>query len=390
MSAVGPLCANCHDVAKPRTATAIVHPPVKAGQCVTCHTPHASERSALLLQSPERLCVTCHTNVAKESSGPHGHPPAAQGQCAKCHEPHQSPRAGLLKDTSVALCGSCHTALAKRIAEGKPHSPVAMGMCLTCHAPHGSPNAGMLKREGAAVCGSCHSFKKPEIVAKHPGMDLASVNCISCHDPHVQGKSQKGQLLPFLHLPFVQGKCESCHVTRGGRATVARGAELCFKCHEPLKKVLDRKFVHSPLRGEKECLTCHGPHGGQATHNLVRPTVEQLCFRCHDRRMVAGSVRHPALDNGCTTCHDPHAADQPHMLVKPEVELCKSCHADLTKHYHPSSGKTDPRTGGPLVCSSCHRPHGSDIEGLLIYEPKRELCIQCHDPSMAPAPKKRP
>jgi len=88
------------------------------------------------------------------------------------------------------------------------------------------------------------------------------------------------------------------------------------------------------------------------------------------------------------TCHDPHASDDPKMLVQPEVELCQTCHRDLTKHYHPSSGKTDPRTGGPMVCSSCHQPHGAEIEGLLRYEPKRELCIQCHDPSKPPPPKK--
>jgi predicted CXXCH cytochrome family protein len=264
-----------------------------------------------------------------------------------------------------------------------------MGICLTCHAPHGSTNEGMLKREGAAMCAACHSYKKPQIAARHPSMDMAQVNCTSCHDPHVQGKGKKGLLLPYLHLPFVQGRCEACHVTRGAKATVARGADLCFKCHEPLRQKLERKYVHAPVRGERECLTCHGPHGGQAPNLLVRSSTDRLCFRCHDRRLVAGTVQHKALEGGCTTCHDPHATDEPNLLVKPEVELCRSCHTDLSKHYHPWSGKTDPRTGGPLVCSSCHRPHGGDIEGLLQYEPKRELCIQCHDPNMAPPPRKR-
>jgi predicted CXXCH cytochrome family protein len=32
-------------------------------------------------------------------------------------------------------------------------------------------------------------------------------------------------------------------------------------------------------------------------------------------------------------------------------------------------------------------PHSGEIEGLLTAEPKRELCIQCHDPFAAPKPK---
>jgi predicted CXXCH cytochrome family protein len=42
-----------------------------------------------------------------------------------------------------------------------------------------------------------------------------------------------------------------------------------------------------------------------------------------------------------------------------------------------------------MRCTSCHSPHSSDIEGLLSHDPKRELCVQCHDPSMAPPPKKK-
>jgi predicted CXXCH cytochrome family protein len=327
--------------------------------------------------------------VQKDSRLAHGHPPAAQGQCAACHEPHQSEKPGLLKDKTVTLCGNCHTALAKRIAAGSPHPPVAMGMCLTCHAPHGSASEGMLKREGAAMCATCHSLKKPELVAKHTGIDLPNVSCVSCHDPHVQAKGRKGLMLPFPHLPFVQGQCQSCHTSRGAKTTVARGAELCFKCHQPLKDELEqRKFVHAPVRGTTECLACHGEHGGQA-QPVLRRTTEALCFGCHDRKIMGGSIRHAALDQGCLVCHDPHASEDSKMLKKPQPELCQTCHRDLSKHYHPAFGKTDPRTGGPLVCSACHDPHTASIEGMLRYDPKRDLCIQCHDPNMAPAPKPR-
>ena len=66
------------------------------------------------------------------------------------------------------------------------------------------------------------------------------------------------------------------------------------------------------------------------------------------------------------------------------VELCHTCHNDMSKHFHPLSGRWDPRTGEPLTCIGCRRPHASDQETLLTHEPKRELCLQCHDPNMAP------
>ena len=53
----------------------------------------------------------------------------------------------------------------------------------------------------------------------------------------------------------------------------------------------------------------------------------------------------------------------------------------MTKHLHPVKGQ-DPRTGLVLQCSGCHDPHSSDQVALLRYEPKRELCVQCHADAM--------
>jgi predicted CXXCH cytochrome family protein len=61
----------------------------------------------------------------------------------------------------------------------------------------------------------------------------------------------------------------------------------------------------------------------------------------------------------------------------------------MSKHFHRVKGGTDPRTGEELNCTGCHRPHASDEVKLLSHEPKRELCLQCHDPTMAPKPKKK-
>jgi predicted CXXCH cytochrome family protein len=265
-----------------------------------------------------------------------------------------------------------------------------MGRCLLCHAPHGSANEHMVVRPGAALCTGCHARKSPGMAAKHPGMNLAAVACSSCHDPHVQAKTAKGLLRPAQHLPFARRQCESCHTSRGSASLTAKGADLCLKCHETFRPVLARPVVHAPLRGEKACVACHDPHAGAAAP-ILAAKADQLCWRCHDRALVKGKQVHAALEQGCGSCHDPHASDHQRLLSRNVDDLCRTCHTDLSKHHHPTGGegaKPDARTGDPLTCVSCHRPHAGDEVALLTHEPKRELCAQCHDPGVAPPPGK--
>jgi predicted CXXCH cytochrome family protein len=229
----------------------------------------------------------------------------------------------------------------------------------------------------------CHVATKPALVAKHPGIDLAKVNCQSCHDPHVQKKGEHALMLPAKHLPFMRGDCTGCHIEKGKPALKKTGADLCVSCH-PQGGWVGRKNVHPPLASGAQCLNCHGAHGGEGTPNLKRPESE-LCFDCHRREAFQGKFVHQALEQGCTACHDPHGSNGPKLINAATIEdVCRTCHADLSKHFHKtSSDRLDP-SGRPLTCTSCHRPHAADEEGLLIAEPKRELCIRCHDPNMAP------
>jgi predicted CXXCH cytochrome family protein len=378
------LCASCHGaIAKPATAGAVVHAPVAAGRCVECHTPHASDRPSQLLARGDQLCAKCHAQVQKDAALSHGHPPAREGTCTSCHDPHQSAIPGLLKAKSVALCGKCHQQLMDRIQKGSPHAPVASGMCGACHTSHGSDNVGMTRRAGSAVCTSCHSPTGPKITAAHPGMNANTADCLTCHDPHVQQKGAHGLRLPVEHVPYSTKDCNECHATKTGGALVARGQELCFRCHEDLKESLKKAHLHPALQEKAQCLTCHSPHAGASQH-VLRRDESRLCFTCHNQDSFKGKFRHAALDQGCTTCHDPHASDDARMLKQKTVAVCTNCHADLSKHYHPVKDKVDPRTGLELTCVGCHRPHSSDFEHLLQADPEVDLCIQCHDPSMGP------
>jgi predicted CXXCH cytochrome family protein len=379
------LCVRCHSTAKPRDAESKVHDPVAKGDCASCHSSHASPRKGLLAASESQLCARCHSAVAEEAHLPHGHDPVAKGDCRACHDPHQSNQRALLKGRTGDLCLSCHKDLAQKLATGTPHAPAGRGLCLTCHAPHGAANAGMLKREGGAMCAVCHDVQKPEMVAKHPGQALATVNCVSCHDPHVAAKGKANLIRPVPHLPFARGECTSCHTAKGERTLVAKGADLCAKCHKDSRAFTAKASKHPPMHEGAQCLSCHEPHAGNAA-GLLKKGGDALCVSCHPAAVGEGRVKHKALEKGCVSCHDAHGGAGPSLITaKDESEMCRKCHTDLRNHYHPTqSTRPDPRTGQAMRCSSCHQPHSSDLPGLLTHDPKRELCVQCHDPSMAP------
>jgi predicted CXXCH cytochrome family protein len=173
-------------------------------------------------------------------------------------------------------------------------------------------------------------------------------------------------------------------VTRGEPALRRTGADLCVDCHSAGAWV-GRAHTHPPLQTGKQCLNCHGPHGGVAPPSLKVPG-DQLCFTCHSRKLIEGTVVHPALRKGCVVCHDPHGSDGPALLRQGSIEnMCRKCHADLSKHFHrPTSPKLDPR-GQPLTCTSCHSPHAAAFPNLLLQEPKHQLCARCHGETLSPA-----
>ena len=63
--AVNELCYNCH--ADKRGPHFWEHPPVEEN-CRTCHTPHGSNHSKLLVQKPPQLCQSCHNSIGHPGS----------------------------------------------------------------------------------------------------------------------------------------------------------------------------------------------------------------------------------------------------------------------------------------------------------------------------------
>jgi predicted CXXCH cytochrome family protein len=377
------VCAACHDMVETEKAKPVHHAPFEAGQCTDCHSPHSSDYKSLLRSDGNDLCLNCHTDIKDLQKMPTKHKPFMSGKCLDCHAPHASQYEKLTTKPTETFCLSCHTKLKDDMGKGVVHTPAKTGKCLSCHLPHAGPNPSLLVSERSTLCAKCHDLKRPALSAAHHGFDMSEVNCQNCHAAHVGQKGSKGLLLPKTHQPFVSRDCSQCHEMSGEHALKAPGKQLCLTCHTKFTHSMTKGVVHPPVADENGCVKCHSPHVGY-TKNLLVKDGPATCLTCHDDKQFKGEFKHKIAFDNCGNCHEPHSSDYKSLLNTPDImELCLGCHKDATKtHYHPMTKTTiDPRTKKPISCVSCHSPHSSDFEAMLIGDKNRKLCVSCHDVS---------
>jgi predicted CXXCH cytochrome family protein len=378
---ISDICATCHDLVASETAKKVHHPPFEAGQCTDCHSPHTSDFKKLLHSEGNDLCLSCHSDIKDLQHSPVQHKPFTSGKCLDCHAPHAAQNERLLLKPAEALCLTCHTVLKDQLGKGDVHAPVKQGKCLACHLPHAGQNPALLVAQRSELCARCHNLKSPAIATAHHGFDMTNVNCQNCHAAHVGQKGSKGLLLPKSHQPFVSRNCAQCHQPTGKHELIAEGRKLCESCHKKFDHSMTKAVVHPPVAEDNGCVKCHSPHVG-FTKNLLKKDGPPTCLTCHDNREFTGAIKHKVAFENCANCHEPHSGDYKYLLDTPDIMgLCLKCHPDATKtHYHPMTKATiDPRTKQPINCVSCHSPHSSDFESLLIADKNRKLCVTCHD-----------
>jgi predicted CXXCH cytochrome family protein len=182
--------------------------------------------------------------------------------------------------------------------------------------------------------------------------------------------------------------CGQCHPEPGKADSLEpkrAGVDLCRGCHASMvNETLGRNRIHWPVVDRIACLNCHRPHATRRP-NLLAEDQKTLCGRCHpdaiERQDKSLTKHEPVNDGECTACHDPHAADPIALLSAPVPEVCGNCH-DWGKHStHPMGEKVlDPRNKNLQVrCLSCHRSHGTPFKGFTHFDPKMDLCVQCHE-----------
>ena len=168
------LCRECHqDMVDQTFNKNRVHWPLvdKVG-CVNCHDPHATKEKKLLKGSIVSVCGQCHADTVQLQEWSIKNPknericePVKKGNCIACHSPHAADNVLLISQHSVTndLCSRCH--------EWETHSTHPIGAkivdnrnknltveCLTCHQACGtSNNPAMLTFSTThELCIQCH------------------------------------------------------------------------------------------------------------------------------------------------------------------------------------------------------------------------------------------
>jgi DmsE family decaheme c-type cytochrome len=385
--AAGKLCLQCHDAFKEKLTKPSIHTPLKKGECIGCHNPHASDHGKLLAADLINICATCHKTMIP-ADAKSVHKPVGEGTCTKCHDPHSAPAKFNLLKGGNDLCLECHKGMGETLAKIKfKHFPVTKG-CLTCHDPHASTkSASLLKDSVPALCLGCHKPDKPNFAKAHMGYPVAGARCTGCHDPH--GSDRNGILYNNVHKPVMSKMCAQCHEANNSATplkTKKGGYELCRGCHSTLiNGMFAKNRVHWPILGKEGCLSCHNPHAAKQK-GLIKADLITTCGKCHQdtiRRQEKSLTKHePIKDGKCISCHDPHASDNLFLFNQTSViDLCGTCH-DWQKHStHPiGEKKRDPRNKNLyLQCLSCHRAHGTEYKHFIPYPTTSDLCTQCHE-----------
>ena len=371
-------CLRCHPKIKARLSMGKVHPPLKQKGCTICHNIHTSDQPHLLRRPVKGLCLSCH----KKFSTKYSHFPVVQGECEKCHDPHASIYVALLRSPENKICFSCHKK--EEIVTGKYlHPPIKKG-CLSCHKAHGGSYQWLLNRDLKEICFGCHVKRK--VSTSHNALYMEGGICLSCHNVHASASVHL--LHRISHRPYAKRQCGECHILEGKKikGIKERDRSLCLKCH-PMEKEDTSIYshIHAGLN-ENVCLDCHSPHLSDEKPNL-KATLRWLCFNCHRdarKRILSKSkaykYKHPeVLKGNCLDCHSAHASNYLYLFKGGVVAVCTSCHKRHAKFTHPLGKKAiDPRCRVEMDCVSCHNPMGAKDIYHIIFDHRKELCIQCH------------
>jgi predicted CXXCH cytochrome family protein len=175
--------------------------------------PHPAPGQVSFVLGANEYCVSCHDDL--ELRG-YVHPPVAAGDCVACHSPHTTTKGHLRRPRQIDLCLACHPGL---ITDEMTtlHGSIAQGVCFTCHSPHAAPYAGLLVKEFPREPFVSYSDKEYEL-------------CFSCHsreillfpDTSFATDFRDGDRnLHFLHVNrTTRGRnCSLCHAIHGGSLT---------------------------------------------------------------------------------------------------------------------------------------------------------------------------
>ena len=224
---------------------------------------------------------------------------------------------------------------------------------------------------GSAACVDCHKESVQQFAGTPMGklitdngrIEHGKQGCESCHGPSKNHVESGGDVRPPISF------------SRKSKTPIAERNATCLSCHEKTARTLWKGSTHESRN--VACTDCHTVmHAVSERGSLKQHTVVETCANCHaQKKAQLARFTHMPLGEGkmeCTSCHNPHGSPNDKMLIASSVnETCFSCHAEkrgpfLWEHM-------------PVVesCANCHDSHGSNKEKMLKISRPR-LCQQCH------------
>lgn len=126
---------------------------------------------------------------------------------------------------------------------------------------------------------------------------------------HADGDAQG---LRFVHQPYREGKCQSCHGDKDPAKMQMVGSATCMSCHEAV--VTKYPVMHRAVT-DKACLWCHAPHESTLPA-LLRTTAPALCLQCHDSELLHDACGGAHLAQAdCMECHAAHGGKRGNLLL---------------------------------------------------------------------------
>lgn len=136
------------------------------------------------------------------------------------------------------------------------------------------------------------------------------------------------------------------------------------------------KVSHGPFE-DGDCSICHQNKDPLNPGPLTALANDQ-CLSCHEEftQVMARKSGHEAARQSCVSCHNPHNSQFQKLLVEEAGALCLSCHEDI-KARAAQSKVTHGALSTDAKCMNCHDPHAAPVENLLTRLPF-DLCVNCH------------
>lgn len=171
--------------------------------------------------------------------------------------------------------------------------------------------------------------------------------------------------------------CETCHgpgslhVENRGRVAgdiLIPDTETCLACHLNVKAKFMLQHRHPVREGQMSCQDCHAPHGGDVG-TPARAWLQrshEACFACHKEMRGPFVFEHDAMRDGCASCHDPHGSINDKLLIGGQTTTCLRCHWEAAFNTSSGSlgthGHSSHNVAAGQDCIDCHvAVHGSNI-----------------------------